>query len=113
MRFKGIELIQSFTRGLSSSLIMFWIVGIVILFNFDKRFMVGLMLWVVLVLATVITLKDEVVGGGIFLIMGLIYLLSSSVTALSGFGSTPFFVIGGLSFLHYYLERRGLGPDDF
>jgi len=113
LKIKGIELIQSFIRGLSSSLIIFWIIGIVVLFNFDKRFMVGLMLWVVVVLVTVISWKDELVGGGIFLVMGFIYLLVSPVTALSGIGSAPFFVIGSLSVLHFYLERRALGPDDF
>ncbi len=113
MSIKGNELIQSFVRGLSSSLIIFWIIGIIVLFNFDKRFMVGLMLWVVIVLATIISWKDELVGSGIFLFMGLIYLLASQVTVLSVFGSSPFFVIGGLSILHQYLERRSLGPDDF
>ena len=113
MPIKGNELIQSFTRGLSSSLIIFWIIGIIVLFNFDKRFMIGLMLWIVVVLATVISWKDEVVGGGIFLVMGLFYFLVYPVTGLSSFGSSPFFVIGGLSMLHHYLERRDLGPDDF
>ena len=113
MRFSKEEILQSFTRGLSTSLMIFWLVGITTIFNFDKPFMIGLMCWVILVLATIISWKDELIGGGVFIIFGGSYLLLATKINFTLLGSAPFFVVGLLSIFHYYLEKKRGGSDDF
>tara|TARA_Y100000310_G_C20136459_1_gene558260 strand:- start:37 stop:372 length:336 start_codon:yes stop_codon:yes gene_type:complete len=100
-------------RVLSFLLLIIWITTIVILFNFDKNFMIFLMAWVMLVLASAISLREEFIGGLIWLILAVVIILAGYRKLISSYVSIPLFIIGILYLAHYVYRSKVGGADDF
>ena len=100
------KLFKWFPRWLSLFIVIYWIAAVTLSYRFDQSFMLGLSIWLILVLTTAISWKDELIGGIFFCLIGFTYLIFATSDLVSFFGAAPFFVVGGLFMHHYFYEEK-------
>lgn len=106
-------------RGLSLFLVITWLI-VVLLYGFEQYFAAGVMVWLILALTAAISWKNAPIGGGIFVILGSVYLvfaMNSSFSIEIVLGAIPLFIVGALFIFNYlYTEKKEQeeeGVDDF
>lgn len=110
------KLVYWFPRVLALFIICLWLIAITITYNFNQFFMIGLLIALILFLATLIAWKNEPIGGIVFIILGFAYLVvafGKSFSFTTIFGSAPLFTLG-LLFIgnHLYQEKKYNEEDD-
>ncbi len=103
------SILQFAPRLFSSFLLVTWISSIFFMYGFSQELIVGLMVWLILVSTTLIALKNEIIGGCLFTVFGIAFVI-----VIMGKGadpsyiavSSPLFIIGLLFLASYLYEEH-------
>lgn len=97
-------------RTLSLVIILVWLVALLVIYGLGPYFILGIMLWLLIILTTAVAWKNDPFGGALFLIIGFMYLIFASGNGFSLsyiMGAAPFFITGSMFlFTYFYQEKK-------
>lgn len=108
MNFKVAKILHWTPRGICFFLLSFWLV-IVFIFGSGNYLMIGIMIWMVLLLTTLTSLKNGFVGGSIFVLLGLGFLVTVVIKSHSLsyiLDAAPLLIIGSLFVVDYLCIKK-------
>ncbi len=104
------------SRALALATLIFWVV-MFILEGIDNYLVPGILLLLALIITILIGWQNEIIAGGIFIIIALIYFIiihGKDATELYYYALIPFVVLGmAYLFTYFYSEKKEMEEDDF
>jgi len=118
MKFDLSKILLWSARIFSVLVVVVWLIGLLFFYGSGNYFIIGLMIWLILILTSLIAWKSDPFGGVIFILLGSVYLVVAMGNQFSLgllLAAAPLFITGSLFIIHYvYNERmKDKEEDDF